>query len=85
MEGQGPHLSSGADQGVCGFPCPAWEDYIYMHLHTALPNLQTQPCQNTSCSKWPFALTPLQHQLWVKCIPTSANLIGQALLYLVQC
>lgn len=64
MGGQGPRLSSGADQGVCGIPCPAWNDYLYMHLHTALPNLQTQPCQNTSWSKWPFALTSLQHQLW---------------------
>lgn len=62
--GTGTRLSSGADQGVYGIPCPAWNDYLYMHLHTALPNLQAQPCQNTSWSKWPFALTSLQHQLW---------------------
>lgn len=37
--GQGPHFSSGVNQGVCGIPCAAWEDCIYMHLHTALSNL----------------------------------------------
>lgn len=46
----------GADQGMHGSPAPLGEDNICMHLQTALPNLQIQPCQRSLCSQLPFAL-----------------------------
>lgn len=48
------------------FPALLAEGCGCMHLQTALPNLQTQPCQSTPCSESPFS----------SCIPYGTGVPG---------